>query len=94
MSTLAPRIKADYNPEPEYIDIEITVVNNGRNLEANIGSRLGYHCGVVCLYEITSMPNFRGFFAKDEKLSTELFIHIDGVAKSLEDHKVFARFRV
>jgi len=89
------RIKPDYNPEPEYIEYEI------QKKDSWLGIYTGYAIGesviniphnFLHLHCIPSMPNFEGFFAKDEKLSTEHFIHVDGVARSIKDHKVFARF--
>ena len=83
----AYRISPDYNPEPEYTTLIIEVKDGILGVE---WSSLQF----IALHEILDMPNFRGFFAKDDKTSTEHFVHIDGVAKSLEDHKVFARFKV
>ena len=57
-------IKPDYQPEPEYVDLEIT------EEKGLLGVRAGFHC-VTLIYEFThlhclpSLPNFEGFYLKD-----------------------------
>ena len=76
-------IKPDYQPNPEFVDLEITLVAN------LLGT---YDKGIFCpLYKLPSLSNFECFW----KNHCHEVIYLDMVAKIIaRGHKVYARFRV
>ena len=82
-------IKPDYQPEPEFVDLKIKIINNGRNLGISTQDKLNINYGVVYLYEVPSLPNFVAF-----RLESVPNIRISRVASAISEGKtVFARFR-
>ena len=86
---LAYQIKSDYQPEPEYADLEITT-------DCKEGIGLGVHSCFQCqlprrwmaIHELPSLPGFRGFL--DDKGST---LQITWIAERISrGQKVIARF--
>jgi len=86
---LVYRIKSDYQPEPEYVDLEITT-------DCKEGIGLGVHSCFQCqlprrwmaIHELPSLPGFRGFL--DDKGST---LQITWIAERISrGQKVIARF--
>ena len=84
------RIKPDYQPEPEYEDVEI--VMHGKCLGGNENLRLGIWNANsprfwIPLYEIPAMPNFVDFHHLEKLDITDIATDIN------RGLKVYARFR-
>jgi len=87
-------IKPDYQPESEFVDLEIKIIDNGRHLGVNTQGKLHFNYGVVCLYELSSLPNFFDFWYKTEKGDKWCFTNNGLVATYRAKGKtVYARFR-
>lgn len=92
-------LKPDYQPEPEYVDLEIT--NTGRWLGVVIGigdalnlsddNSIPYY-PFIRLHCLVSLPNFEYFWLKTQ--ASDITISFERVAKKRsEGKKVYARFR-
>ena len=84
-------IKPDYQPEPEFVDVEIeldTIISVNRPLEV---FGCFYGGGFIPLRDLPSLSNFECFW----KNHCHEVIYFDMVAKIIaRGHKVYARFRV
>ena len=79
------RIKPDYQPEPEFVDLEIILLKKRGKLGCSIDNY--WHD----LHELPSLPNFVGFKRDYDK---GCFLYLSNVARVVsENKKVFARFR-
>lgn len=82
------RIKSDYQPEPEYEDIELQIIPFVKKGETLLGIILN-NVNKIPLYKIPSMPNFEKFM-KDNYNA----VGFENIAKNIaEGIKIFARLR-
>ena len=95
-------IKPDYQPEPEFVDIEIR-----KHRDSQLNEWLGIFDGdspfelphdFTHLHCLLSLPNFEGFCKHDNLLDAkdnrEEYVFITDIAKLIsQGHKVYARFR-
>jgi len=86
------RIKPDYQPEPEYEDIEIVKLEGGYPSVRDM-KILGiyYKCGNVWLGDIPAMPDFWDFIDLDAIVQAVDFKYV--ASRLRLKHKVVARFR-
>jgi hypothetical protein len=87
-------LKPDYQPEPEYVDLEI--IKRGGWLGVwRLGNRF-LPKPFTHLYCLPSLPGFQCFWhSNDDKFSQHAHVNIDVVASLVRQscHKVYARFR-
>ena len=93
-------IKPDYQPEPEFVDLEIV-----RHAEGTVeqtwwlgvwaDKRAELPHAFTHLHCLPSLPNFEGFWHDyDKKMGRRYFCNITEAAPKIsEGHKVYARFR-
>ena len=85
------RIKPDYKPEPEYVDLEIILHNAPVYHQARVVKMLCVRIDENTMYqlhELPSLPGFRGFWFGAE------WVSYDRVAIKRDEGKtVYARFR-
>ena len=87
-------IKPDYQPEPEFVDLEIfaldgwLMVQRDSNCEFLPYLQTHLHC-------LPSLPNFEGFYMPDPVITDgHEYLFIGTVARNIaKGKKVFARFR-
>ena len=94
-------IKPDYQPEPEYVDLEIEL-EECKDEHGELRRFLGVWntpksfflpYQFTHLHCLPSLPNFEGFIRKPTMTIEEKWF-LQGVAKQIsEGHKVYARFR-
>jgi hypothetical protein len=99
-SNLTYTIKPDYQPEPEYVDLEVEsnkVWLEIKNTAGEGGGSINYlPYGFTLLHCLPSLPNFDCFYvvAKDLKPNLTVEISLCEVAKHVSEGKtVYARFR-
>ena len=91
-------IKPDYQPEPEFVDLEITKCTDSSGVN-KLGCWLhdsGLELtGFMHLHCLPSLPNFEGFWHDyDKKMGRRYFCNITEAAPKIsEGKKVYARFR-
>ena len=93
-------IKPDYQPEPEFVDLEIV-----RHAEGTVeqtwwlgvwaDKRAEIPNAFTHIHCLPSLPNFEGFWHDyDKKMGRRYFCNITEAAPKIsEGHKVYARFR-
>lgn len=83
-------IKPDYEPEPEYVDYEVTA-----GADTWLGSQT-LSGNWMRLHKLPSLPDFDGFYEEVNDLKEGLKMELDielAARKHYEGKKVFARFR-
>ena len=86
-------IKPDYQPEPEFVDLEIERSGEWLGVRRTKKVDLPLAAEFLNLHCLPSMPNFEGFLCKPEETMEEKWF-LQGVAKQISlGKKVFARFR-
>ena len=88
-------IKPDYQPEPEFVDLEIVEGKDGFLGVYNKEPIPMTNFPFVHLHCLPSLPNFEGFYMPDPVITDgHEYLFIGTVARNIaEGKKVYARFR-
>jgi len=85
------RIKPDYQPEPEYIDIEITEEDGWLGIDCKRLYKQELQYPFLHLHCVPSMPNFANFWRGNDK---EIYVHFQDISQLINQGRtVYARFR-